>query len=666
MLIERVKIENYRSIRYAELQLENLTAFIGSNGAGKSTVLKAINAFFDTPQSLAIDDFHERESSSPISIQLTFRDFSKTEKQRFKSYIFDNQLTITRRFIHGGDKDSGKYFGTTLRNAEFNEYRMADSVTVRRSAYKALREIKKYSTLPSETGKDAMDLALEVWEQENPSECRPEISEVQFLGYTGVAKGTIAKATKFVLVPAVRDASAEAQDSKSPIQKLLEVIVTEALEANSALKALRNETDEKFKKIMGGNAVPELEGLSDVLTTTMSSYYPNSGVKLTWQQPDEMELPNLRPDVLLQDEHFVAHASSMGHGLQRAFIMTLLQHLAIGLPRANATTEENSMITDDADEQTSLIVAIEEPELYQHPTRQKHFSSLLRRLTTHGLNEGRVKVQIIHATHSPTFVDIHHANQIHLTRKEVITGSIHRVSTFFHVTNEALNDRLRRAEDAIGTVPDAPPALAVIPRGHTLNPELNEGFFAKGVVLCEGISDVAAVLGQAKIMGIDFIANDIAVLPCNGKANIDRPREIFGLMGIPVYCIWDSDISALHKFTQEPQSEKRKQAKATAIKLNRLLLASLGESVTDWPSGIYRTGAAFEDDLEATLKSELGTEFYDGWYGTHSIKYGYASVKDAKKNPYILEVLLTDANENGKSSPTLIRIVTAIRDLLLN
>src|SRR3546814_9535851 len=71
--------------------------------------------------------------------------------------------------------------------------------------------------------------------------------------------------------------------------------------------------------------------------------------------------------------------------LQRAFIFTLLQHLA------RTTVPESDDLQPDVNagevapavapipaQAPTLILAIEEPELYQHPTKQRHFADVLR------------------------------------------------------------------------------------------------------------------------------------------------------------------------------------------------------------------------------------------------------------------------------------------------
>ena len=50
--------------------------------------------------------------------------------------------------------------------------------------------------------------------------------------------------------------------------------------------------------------------------------------------------------------------------------------------------------------------AIEEPELYQHPSRQRHLASVLLNLAKGAIPGVAENTQVIYATHSPLFVGL--------------------------------------------------------------------------------------------------------------------------------------------------------------------------------------------------------------------------------------------------------------------
>ena len=63
------------------------------------------------------------------------------------------------------------------------------------------------------------------------------------------------------------------------------------------------------------------------------------------------------------------------------------------------------------------VLVIEEPELFQHPNRQRHFSKVLLQLANGTLPGVAKKTQIIYCTHSPLFVGIDRINEIRLLKK---------------------------------------------------------------------------------------------------------------------------------------------------------------------------------------------------------------------------------------------------------
>lgn len=46
MRIKSVKIKNFRALRDTEIEFDSVTTFIGPNGVGKSTILRALDWFF--------------------------------------------------------------------------------------------------------------------------------------------------------------------------------------------------------------------------------------------------------------------------------------------------------------------------------------------------------------------------------------------------------------------------------------------------------------------------------------------------------------------------------------------------------------------------------------------------------------------------------------------
>src|SRR5207249_7341822 len=108
---------------------------------------------------------------------------------------------------------------------------------------------------------------------------------------------------------------------------------------------------------------------------------------------------------------YPSDVSNTGHGLQRAFVLTMLQHLALVESRSVATLNAKLENASQNVERTTtapgkfrlpnLVIGIEEPELYQHPSRQRHISNVLQTLVSGTTGNVAEQTQVIFSTHSP-------------------------------------------------------------------------------------------------------------------------------------------------------------------------------------------------------------------------------------------------------------------------
>ena len=178
MRLRSLHIRNFRSCRDVQVHLDGYTCLVGANGAGKSTVLAALNVLFrhaaGTPTPVAYltdEDFTLRDFSRPIEIVATFAELSQVEQHEFKAYFRQDRLIVKAiaRWDDETRRAEVKQFGARLVMREFAPwFRSKDDgakVSDLKAAYAELR--KSHENLPAAATKDAMEEALRTFEEAN-------------------------------------------------------------------------------------------------------------------------------------------------------------------------------------------------------------------------------------------------------------------------------------------------------------------------------------------------------------------------------------------------------------------------------------------------------------------------------------------------------------------
>ena len=302
MQLERARIKNFRSLRDVEVEFGAHTALIGGNGAGKSSILKAVEKFYSTAKSCDADDFFGRDQSQPIEIELTFNQLSEQEAASFEDRVRDGKLVVTR--IFDGGPSSGRYHGAVPQNPDFVAIRAHTAANPKRAAYNALRENNPaYANLPNAGSQAAVDQALLAWEQAHPEQLVLLPDDGQFFGFQNNSRGKLQRHTSFVFIPAVREASADAADGKSSvIGRLLELVVRSQILQRPDVQAFKQEMTEAYQALVSADNMPELGELAGALTTDLRGLYQDAEVALSWREIGEMQVPLPSADVLLKDD----------------------------------------------------------------------------------------------------------------------------------------------------------------------------------------------------------------------------------------------------------------------------------------------------------------------------------------------------------------------------
>lgn len=658
MIIESIHIENFRCIKKEHLNCDELTVIIGRNGSGKSSFLKAIDIFYDISAPITVEDFFNHDITQEILIRVAYTKLREDEIKEFQTYMRDDRLIVAKRINENGGKFVQKYHAAAMQISRFAEIRALSKKSEKKEKFKKLIDENIFPGLSGNfRSADDVEKLMVEYETAHPELKKPVEREVQFFGPKNIGGGKLDKYTKYVLVPAVREISDETCDKKdASLYQLLDLIVYRRINTRKDIREFKEKTGSTMKKLYASENLKELPLLGESITKTLGNFSPGARLNLDWEEikPPEFLLP--KATATLVEDGFEGDITRKGHGLQRALIITLLQHLAVTLPREEKNESEQS--DDGADKNgdskiigPDLILAIEEPELYLHPLRCRYLSRLLTELASENNEESTARNQIIYTTHSPFFIDLYKFDQMRHIRKQKTSDTPCSSSK---VSQYSL-DEARKKLASISNIDESEFTedtfrVRALPLMDAI---ANEGFFADAVVVVEGLGDMGVLWTMQDILRKDWTSLGIAIVPARGKNNIDRPVIIFKGFSIPTYFIFDGD-----------SHNKGKKDSSETIKKNRRYLRLAGVSAEDFPAtNVSETWACFEDEIDSYLKSELTEDVFNSLRDKTAKELGYDKPSNVLKNIDGAERFIRKVYSRGKNLPLLEDIVNQITKL---
>lgn len=556
MRIGRVEIRNFRCHSELVIAFEPLTILIGANGAGKSSVLDALQFFFD-PKTLRPGDTRESDPDTAVAVGLTFGELDAADRAAFR---LPEEVT-TMEFVRRSTQGRSEFLTPAPRASIFDEVRAETAALARRAAYGKLREARPELGLPAGlTRVDQVDAAMLSWERTHPGECTTSLTDAS--SAIGVnADDALSARVRYFRIPAVRDASQEAREGRGTL--LTRLLLTIA-EQRSAAGELAREIEARFQKEFSDRVEPahreSVKSLADAMTRELRGYIDDAVIEL-FAASDPVRLPEPSMSVRAGEGDEVTNLDRQGHGFQRSFLMAALQLLAT----AEASGEGAP----------SIFLAADEPELYQHPPRARHVGAVLASIG----DRADTRVQVAYSTHSPYLIDPRRFERLRLLRRE--PGGARTIAA-------------ATASDVATRLPGIDPAEIAWRIGRTMDVGFNETFFASAVLLAEGLSDTAVIRGTAERMNVDLDALGVVLLE-GSKTLIPIRWAIVDSLRINTFILFDADSGPRPDI---PPPKDR-------MPLNRELQRIAGvEQPEDFPAqGVRDRFACFGGKLESYIES---------------------------------------------------------------
>ena len=472
MKLVSVNLENFRGYRGNNLINidSDLTGIIGKNDAGKSTVLEALDIFFENSNIDKSDKCVYASDDELVSITCTFSDFPESlsldessQTTLLNEYLLNqNSLLEIKKTFRITQKISTDL--SIIANYPSN-VGLDNLITLKNTELKALFKTKQLEISKVDDQRSNTCLRQFLFKSENLSFATKEIPLNK-----EDARNIWDSLKLYLPIFALFKSDRNSSDQDSEVQDPMKLAIKHALsEIEPQLKAIQEHIKSKVEDV----AQRTLSKLSEMDAALAKDLIPDFSKDPKWDSIFSMSLSS---------EQGIP-VNKRGSGVRRLILLNFF--------RAEA---EKKFIEANG---RSIIYAIEEPETSQHPNYQE---MLIRALLDLAILP---KTQILVTTHTPAL-----AGLMPISSLRYITKNENNQHTIEHASND---------EILISISND----LGIHPFGAISNTQ------CKGYIFVEGVSDVVflkhivAKFAENSIIAKDYIeALDIQLLISGGSDNL--------------------------------------------------------------------------------------------------------------------------------------------------
>lgn len=626
MKLSKARVRNFRCLENVDIGFAAVSTLIGPNGVGKSTVLRALDWFFNGGSLSPADVSSGAEDAAVVEVTVEFADLTDEDLEALRSMglsVRGPTWTVIRRWDGSREPTTS---ALDWRYPGFTEIRSTVGAVPMRAAYKTLREKHPELGLPAATSQTAVHDAFAAWEAANGGEL--EQAEVQISHPFGFGTGAAFSGLfDYVLIDADLRAEEQSVDNKGSLISRILAHRVDRGPAGSAFAELATTSSARHAQIVAEHLDPLLSEVSEALTSELSEFTHARRIKLRGSAP---AMTPVKPSITLAigSDDVETSVDRQGHGFRRALLIALLRFLAGQSEATNHT----------------VVLAIEEPELFQHPSQARVFARTLRELS---LGRG---YQIAYATHSPYFIEPTYFDQVRRLTVETDIASGERQVVVRQVSLERVIEELDGVVKLEGIKSRWPQVCTV---------NLAEALFAEAVVVVEGSGDVGVIEGIARReRGEPLEDLGIVVADAHGKAGLLIPVAILRGLGIPLIAVYDSDRGVADRVARKAKGQEYvDQAVQSNADINTGILNYFGASPTD-PLAHGRLASdlfALDDTLETVLA---------GWPEWDVRRHELIAEGRGAPHKNAATYALTTAEADGAPPSILVEIIDAARQLV--
>lgn len=392
MKILKVKLENFRSYeKETEINFSDLSVFVGKNDIGKSTILEALDIFFNENDGIIKmdkDDINKKSPDEDIKISVVFTDFPEeltidtTNPTKLNSeYLLNSEgyLEIVKKYPKAGKE---KVF--IKANHPTNDS-CSDLLL------KKITELKAILTRDNIDCDDKTRSAVirnSIWQHYSND---LQLDEIEIDVTKEEAKNIWDQLKKYMPLYALFQSDRGNSDSDSEVQDPMKLAVKEILKDVDLSKRL-NDIAGEIKTKLNSVANLTLEKLNEMNSDVADTLTP------VLPDPEKLKWAEVFKSVSITGDEGIP-INKRGSGVKRLILLNFF--------RAEAERKKAEGTA------TSTIYAIEEPETSQHQEHQRKLIDALKTLAS------MEHTQILLTTHSPAIVKLLNFENLHLVKGEV-------------------------------------------------------------------------------------------------------------------------------------------------------------------------------------------------------------------------------------------------------
>lgn len=380
MKIKKIKIKNFRSYKdEVEIEFVDLTAFVGKNDIGKSTVLEALDIFFNDSKGVVKidkDDINKEalaENDNEIIISVCFEELPSTiiidstnETTLQAEYLLNsnNQLEEIKKYPNAGKE---KVF---VRASHPTSESCSDLLQKKNTELqKTIRD--NAITCTNQTINAVMRTAI--WNHFNTN---LELSEIEIDVTKGETKTIWDKLQNYLPLYSLFQSDRKNSDGDSEVQDPLKEAVKQILndtQLKQKFAEIATEVENKLKEV-STRTLEKIREMNPEIANSLNPIIP---------PVDSLKWTDVFKNVSISGDYDIP-INKRGSGVKRLILLNFFRAEA-----ERRKTEENI---------PSIIYAIEEPETSQHTDHQKKLISAFLELSN------TPHTQVIMTTHSATLV----------------------------------------------------------------------------------------------------------------------------------------------------------------------------------------------------------------------------------------------------------------------